>query len=87
MLVEAFPVEGLAEVAEKVPEFGVEAAAGGGDQPALAVAFENVSFDAITGAVDEAKEVGVLGLEVFSSFEGGIDDFLKARVGHWARSF
>lgn len=87
MLVEAFPVEWFAEGGEVVSDFGIESRAGGGDEPGVAVAFEDDSRETIACAIDEANEIGIRALQGFAFGEGAGDDFLQARVGHWARSF
>ncbi len=86
VLVEAFPVERPAGCRKGVAESGIEAGAGGGDEPSLAIAIEVAARESVTSAIDEPYQISSRTDHVGSLRERIFNDLLEARVGHWLPS-
>ena len=82
VLVESLPVEGLVIFRKGVAESGIEAGAGGGDEPSLAIAIEVAARESVTSAIDEPYQISSRTDHVGSLRERLFNDLLEARVGH-----
>lgn len=58
VLIEAFPVERFAVCRKGVAESGIEAGAGGRDEPALAIAFQVAAGESVARTINEPHQIG-----------------------------
>ena len=71
MLVQAFPITGNRLVANPFPDLWREVIAGGRDQPAACIGFQDQPGQAIAAAIDEAHGVGP-GIQQGRAFRDGV---------------